>query len=101
MQVNSANLRAGTRLMGANGKLFTVGGSKATTDWKHNVAVGTSILKSSYVFAWAHAPHDVVAATYARYNAGGSWGLFRTPGTQVYLDVRAFLKIYNGLSGGP
>jgi RHS repeat-associated protein len=101
MGLNSTNLKPGVKLTGANGKAFAVNGSRARTDWKYNVVVGMSILKGSYTFASGHAPNDVAAATYARYNAGGAWGLYTKPGTQVYQNVQAFMKIYNALGGGP
>ena len=91
----------GKQLSDANGRSFTVNGDKVRSDWEYNVGVGMAILKGAYIFAGRHAPDDLPAATYARYNAGRAWELYRTPGTQVYKDVQGFLKIYNGQSGGP
>ncbi len=99
MMVNSGNF--GHKVMGANGELFTIRGSKVKGDWKYNVKVGMSILQSAYGFARRYAPSDVTAATYARYNAWSEWKFYTKPGTQVYIDVQGFLKIYNGLRNGP
>jgi len=99
MMVNSGNF--GHKVMGANGELFTIRGSKVKGDWTYNVKVGMSILQSAYGFAQRYAPSDVTAATYARYNAWSEWKFYTKPGTQVYKDVQGFLKTYNGLSNGP
>lgn len=92
MQVNLGHV--GRELTDASGKSYVVSGDKLKNDWRYNVRAGMSILRDSYRFASKHAPNDVVRATYARYNAGGSWHNYTKPGTLVHAHVQSFYRHY-------
>jgi hypothetical protein len=96
MQVNKSNF--GGTLTDGHGITFKVDGNRVKSDWKYNVHVGMAILRNAYVTSRFFAPHDVVRATYAIYNAPGHWQEYTFQHGTVHDHVQQFMKSYNSLA---
>lgn len=95
MQIMPSTARA----TDASGRRINVDIGRAAHDWRYNVQIGMSMLRTSYQFAQHNRPNDVARATYARYNAPGHWNQYTYHRGHVAAHVRDWYVHYRDFGG--